>query len=266
MGAFFGQGRATRRRLLRGPGRHRGQGESSDLAVLQEYVETVVKPRDERPMAELVPGGPRAAGRVGSVLICRRHHSPAAALQVERLIQARRPRAVLVEGPADATRADSPAAGPGDRAAGGDSMPTGRRRGARGLLAVLPSTRPSTSALRAGQEVGRTAGVLRPASGHHPRMDAQMPDDSAPGWDPTEMLTTWTPLRRRRASTRSRRSGRRRSSRRLPPGSPADYMALLAEFGERSRLLSHPEPEHQTRLREPHMAMRRARSRSGRGR
>src|SRR5262245_29894344 len=32
-----------------------------------------------------------------------RHHSPTAALQVARLIRDRRPRAVLVEGPADAT-------------------------------------------------------------------------------------------------------------------------------------------------------------------
>src|SRR5690348_1390732 len=39
-----------------------------------------------------------------SMLICPiRHHSPAAALQVERLIRQRRPRAVLVEGPSDAT-------------------------------------------------------------------------------------------------------------------------------------------------------------------
>src|SRR5215216_6056698 len=38
------------------------------------------------------------------MLICPvRHHSPAAALQVERLIRERRPRAVLVEGPADAS-------------------------------------------------------------------------------------------------------------------------------------------------------------------
>src|SRR5919199_3318719 len=37
------------------------------------------------------------------MLVCPvRHHSPAAALQVERLIHERRPRAVLVEGPADA--------------------------------------------------------------------------------------------------------------------------------------------------------------------
>src|SRR3712207_7332274 len=31
-----------------------------------------------------------------------RHHSPAGALQVDRLIRERRPRAVLIEGPADA--------------------------------------------------------------------------------------------------------------------------------------------------------------------
>ena len=39
-----------------------------------------------------------------AILICPvRHHSPAAALQVARLIRERRPRAVLVEGPADGT-------------------------------------------------------------------------------------------------------------------------------------------------------------------
>src|SRR3954469_9369555 len=88
------------------------------------------------------------------MLICPvRHHSPAAALQVERLIHARRPLAVLVEGPADATALiplllDPATAPPVALYAfrGGDA--------ARAAYYPFCQYSPEYAALRAGQAVG----------------------------------------------------------------------------------------------------------------
>ena len=126
------------------------------------------------------------------MLICPiRHHSPAAALQVERLIRERRPRAVLVEGPSDATdlipllldeqtsppvalyayRQQSPAASSVGAASGGQApalqpqalrpetrdaavdlgLPTGRVQAA---YYPFCDYSPEYVALRVGQEVG----------------------------------------------------------------------------------------------------------------
>ena len=97
--------------------------------------------------------GPRA--RVRAVLIVPvRHHSPAAALQVGRLIRERRPRVVLIEGPSDATDLI-------DRVLDAGTVPpvalyAYRRRGDDVKAAYYPfcAYSPEYVALQAGREVG----------------------------------------------------------------------------------------------------------------
>jgi hypothetical protein len=88
-----------------------------------------------------------------------RHHSPAAALHVERLVRERRPRAILVEGPSDAdalipllldAETEPPVALYAYRTAGGD----GDGDGARAALYPFCRYSPEYAALRAGREVG----------------------------------------------------------------------------------------------------------------
>ena len=106
------------------------------------------------------------------MLICPvRHHSPAAALQVERLIREHRPQAVLVEGPADATdlipllldpETEPPVAlyvyrtiRSHDGGSGG-AQPNGRPHEARVRAVYYPFCHysPEYVALKVGQEVG----------------------------------------------------------------------------------------------------------------
>ena len=120
-------------------------------------------------MARPVPGRPRrcSAGRTRGdrtvLIVPIRHHSPAAALQVGRLIRERRPRAVLIEGPADATPLI-------DQLLDAATVPpvalyAYERRGEDVRAAFYPfcAYSPEYVALRAGSEVGARGGVLRPA-------------------------------------------------------------------------------------------------------
>jgi len=205
-------------------------------------------------VAGAVPGRRGAAGRLSVIIFPIRHHSPAAALQVRRLIAERRPRAVLVEGPADATSLIP-------HLVDADSAPPVAIYAYRTDDTVQSTFwpfcdySPEYVAIRAGLDVGAHVAFCDVPAAVTLRMDAQMPDEPAPPWDPTEMQHYVDAVAEAAGFDSFDAFWEAAFEQEVATGSPAEYMALLAEFGERSRLLSHPEPDHQTRMREAHMAM-----------
>jgi hypothetical protein len=229
------------------------------------------------------------------VLICPvRHHSPAAALQVARLIQARRPQAVLVEGPADATPLiplllDPATVPPVALYAyrGGDAV--------RAAYYPFCQYSPEYAALRAGQAIGaRLAFCDLPAAVTLDWHDDDAPDDDAP-------LATPAPTGAAPPSLTEPCGGPSPTLTEPPgtaPGPPAadadpeptdyarfaaalaeaagfaefeafweaafeqdagacppdDYVALLADFGGKARALGDPTRHAHDALREQHMA------------
>ena len=132
-----------------------------------------------------------------------RHHSPAAALQVGRLIRERRPRVVLIEGPADATELIDQLLDP--MTVPPVALYAYRRRGddVRAVFYPFCAYSPEYVALQAGREVGAEvqfcdlpASVTlaweedSPAAPHPPRMRGegeQPPPEPSPsegeGWE-----------------------------------------------------------------------------------
>ncbi|HEX2325095.1 MAG TPA: DUF5682 family protein, partial [Chloroflexota bacterium] len=142
-----------------------------------------------------------------AILICPvRHHSPAAALQVARLIRERRPRAVLVEGPADGTdlipllldgetappvalyayRATPEGTGGGPGGTDGEGVSGGPE--VRAVYYPFCEYSPEYVALKAGQEVGAelrfcdvpaATTLARPPA---PRGEDPLPPTALPGF------------------------------------------------------------------------------------
>jgi hypothetical protein len=157
-----------------------------------------------------------------------RHHSPAAALQVGRLIRKRRPRVVLIEGPADATDLI-------DRVLDTGTVPpvalyAYRRRGDDVRASFYPfcAYSPEYVALQAGREVGAEllfcdlpasatlewgdlTGLPSLDAGEEETGGSDRDSDPVAGDDDEVGYGAFTTAL---AEAASRRSGRRRSSRR----------------------------------------------------
>jgi Family of unknown function (DUF5682) len=206
-----------------------------------------------------------------------RHHSPAAALQIDRLIRTRRPRAVLIEGPADADalipflldRATTPpVAIYAYRADAG----TERER-ARSVFYPLCHYSPEYAALKAGRAVGATLRFCDlPARTTLSWPDGE--DDAAPGesaddeGDPPAHradggpvvgapgYTAFTTRLATVAGFDSFDAFWEAAFEQACGGSPVeDYLAAFAEYGARARdFLDSPRDEERDRLRERHMA------------
>jgi hypothetical protein len=190
-----------------------------------------------------------------------RHHSPAAALQVERLIRERRPRAVLIEGPADASGLiplllDPATAPPVAIYAyrGGDSV--------RAAYYPFCQYSPEYAALRAGQAVGahlafcdlpasltldwhdaapetdRTAAAAAADADPEPADYAQFAAALAAAAGFEEFEAFWEAAFEQEAGVRA----------------PEGYAALLADFGDRARALGDPTRDEHDARREQHMA------------
>ena len=204
-----------------------------------------------------------------------RHHSPAAAMQVQRLIRSHRPRAVLVEGPADATDLiplllDAETVPPvalyayGAPAApappGGDGAPA-----VRAVYYPFCDYSPEYVALKVGQEVGArlrfcdvpAAGVLA-AGARPPEADggaappaggATLPPTALPGFGEFAARAAaaagfesfeefWEAVFEQDAGAR-----------------PAeDYRTLLGTFGAQARAFTTAERDREDARRERHMA------------
>ena len=206
------------------------------------------------------------------MLICPvRHHSPAAALQVERLIQARRPQAVLVEGPADATALIPLLLDPADRARRWPSTPT-----AAAMRCARPITRSATyspeyAALRPARQSGaRLAFCDLPAAVTLDWHDE--PSEADETAEPPEAGARLVPPV---AAADPAPADYARFAAALASGAgfeefeafweaafeqdagaqpPEGYAALLADFGEKARLLGDPARDEHDALRERHMA------------
>ncbi len=183
-----------------------------------------------------------------------RHHSPAAALQVQRLIRERRPRAILIEGPADATPLIP-------YLVDVDSAPPVALYAYRTDDVVHAAFwpfcdySPEYVAIRTGLEVGAHVAFCDLPAAVTLRTGAEAPDELGPEHDPMEMQRYIDAVAEAAGFDSFAAFWEAAFEQEVATGSPADYMALLAEFGERSRLLSHPEPKRETELREAHMAM-----------
>jgi hypothetical protein len=204
-----------------------------------------------------------------------RHHSPAAARQVARLIAARRPQAVLVEGPADATPMiplllDAATAPPVALYAyrGGDSV--------RAAYYPFCQYSPEYAALRAGQTVGaRLAFCDLPAAvtldWHDEPEAAAPPGPPAPGADPDATVLPRPPA----ADADPEPSDYARFAAALADAagfeefeafweaafeqeagaeSAERYVAALADFGTKARVLGDPRRDERDGLREQHIA------------
>src|SRR5829696_7093377 len=196
------------------------------------------------------------------MLICPvRHHSPAAALQVERLIQARRPLAVLVEGPADATALiplllDPATAPPVALYAfrGGDA--------ARAAYYPFCQYSPEYAALRAGQAVGaRLAFCDLPAAvtldwREDPPEGDGLPTPAAIDADPTPSdYARFAAALAEAAGFEEFEAFWEAAFEQEAGGRPPDgYVALLADFGDKARVLGDPTRDEHDARREQHMA------------
>jgi hypothetical protein len=215
-----------------------------------------------------------------------RHHSPAAALQVERLIRERRPRAVLVEGPSDATdlvpllldaetappvalyayrQQEPPADGsPPDDA--GSFRPQDR---VRAVYYPFCDYSPEYVALKVGQEVGAqlrfcdvpAAAVLQEDETQEPATDADTPTSQPPTAGaalPPTALAGFGEFARAVATAAGfddfeefwEASFEQDAGSRPAP----EYVDLLGTFGAQARALNDPAHDTRDAARERHMA------------
>jgi hypothetical protein len=196
------------------------------------------------------------------MLICPiRHHSPAAALQVEHLIRERRPRAVLVEGPADATAliplildpATVPpvavyAYRPGDAA--------------RAAYYPLCQYSPEYAALRAGEAVGaRLAFCDLPAAvtldwpDDAPRPDElAAPASADPDPEPADYARFAAALADAAGFEEFEAFWEAAFEQEAGARAPEHYLALLADFGDKARALGDPSRDGRDARREQYMA------------
>ena len=231
-------------------------------ARAQPWKGFVVHARGLNPVTDPGRPAPRHANAASPMLIFPiRHHSPAAALQVARLIRERRPRAVLIEGPADAEplipflldRETSPPVAvyayrsgrePGDRQRRATGRSTlypfcryspeyaalSRRARGRGRAALLRRAR--RRARSPGRRTSRTRTRRRRRRGRHRDRARRRGQPAASGPATRRSPSGWPS---RPASTTSTPSGRPPSSRR--PGGPASRSSssLLTAFGSEAR-------------------------------